>query len=366
MHHEGTNLYYSGFRAKWLLHQLSIFHPHNIFLSGLPEKKDSGTPSGNLGILRLLNFSPSEGHYFARASFVEKWLFSRKKRREIFPPKLEEEDEWEPASWQAVKRLLAVPLRKDLEMLRVKRAAEKINDSSWVYEALALNPSDRLLEMASLLRASRGFTFPVLAPPVSSSFIPLYFPILSGIFPSISPHKLYFLYFFVLQVEVWCSDRSFTYQQTEHLKNPLALKLILGFARTSPESGPYMPESDPPLIEELEKVGEIKPLMETPFRVFGSSPFVKFTDFAKMLTVSSVDFALIPHPKSQLKSLTRVFFQDSGKLHTLDRLLRKLRMEGHRVLVFAQMTKVLNILEVWKLFDFPLEKENNKRRELGL
>lgn len=38
--------------------------------------------------------------------------------------------------------------------------------------------------------------------------------------------------------------------------------------------------------------------------------------------------------------------QDSGKLTQLDILLRRLRAEGHRVLVFAQMTKMLNILEV--------------------
>ena len=38
--------------------------------------------------------------------------------------------------------------------------------------------------------------------------------------------------------------------------------------------------------------------------------------------------------------------QDSGKLHTLDKLLKELRAEGHRVLLFAQMTKMLNILEV--------------------
>lgn len=38
--------------------------------------------------------------------------------------------------------------------------------------------------------------------------------------------------------------------------------------------------------------------------------------------------------------------QDSGKLQTLDILLKRLRAENHRVLLFAQMTKMLNILEV--------------------
>lgn len=38
--------------------------------------------------------------------------------------------------------------------------------------------------------------------------------------------------------------------------------------------------------------------------------------------------------------------QDSGKLQTLDILLKRLRAENHRVLLFAQMTKMLNIIEV--------------------
>lgn len=38
--------------------------------------------------------------------------------------------------------------------------------------------------------------------------------------------------------------------------------------------------------------------------------------------------------------------QDSGKLHILDGLLKCLRAGDHRVLLFAQMTKMLNILEV--------------------
>lgn len=38
--------------------------------------------------------------------------------------------------------------------------------------------------------------------------------------------------------------------------------------------------------------------------------------------------------------------EDSGKLQTLDILLKRLRAENHRVLLFAQMTKMLNILEV--------------------
>lgn len=39
-----------------------------------------------------------------------------------------------------------------------------------------------------------------------------------------------------------------------------------------------------------------------------------------------------------------------GKLQTLDRLLRKLRTDQHRVLIFTQMTKMLDVLEAFLNF----------------
>lgn len=37
----------------------------------------------------------------------------------------------------------------------------------------------------------------------------------------------------------------------------------------------------------------------------------------------------------------------SGKLQTLDILLRQLKIEHHRVLIFTQMTKMLDVLEAF-------------------
>ena len=36
---------------------------------------------------------------------------------------------------------------------------------------------------------------------------------------------------------------------------------------------------------------------------------------------------------------------DSGKLHVLDGLLDRLKSEGHRVLIYSQMTKMIDLLE---------------------
>lgn len=37
---------------------------------------------------------------------------------------------------------------------------------------------------------------------------------------------------------------------------------------------------------------------------------------------------------------------DAGKLSVLDSLLTRLKAEGHRVLIYSQMTKMIDLLEV--------------------
>lgn len=37
---------------------------------------------------------------------------------------------------------------------------------------------------------------------------------------------------------------------------------------------------------------------------------------------------------------------DAGKMHVLDDLLTRLKREGHRVLIYSTMTKVIDLLEV--------------------
>ncbi|KAG5882001.1 hypothetical protein JTB14_028601 [Gonioctena quinquepunctata] len=46
----------------------------------------------------------------------------------------------------------------------------------------------------------------------------------------------------------------------------------------------------------------------------------------------------------------RLIQYDCGKLQTLDMLLRRLKPEGHRVLIFTQMTKMLDVLEAFLNF----------------
>ena len=44
---------------------------------------------------------------------------------------------------------------------------------------------------------------------------------------------------------------------------------------------------------------------------------------------------------------------DAGKLYVLDTLLGRLKREGHRVLIYSQMTRMIDILEVRSLLVLP-------------
>lgn len=58
--------------------------------------------------------------------------------------------------------------------------------------------------------------------------------------------------------------------------------------------------------------------------------------------IASSMITQFPHP--------RLIQYDCGKLQTLDRLLRRLKYGSHRVLIFTQMTKMLDVLEAFLNF----------------
>ncbi|XP_024521051.1 DNA helicase INO80 isoform X1 [Selaginella moellendorffii] len=184
----------------------------------------------------------------------------------------------------AIKRLLLVRTPSESGLLRRKRAVGLTLEP---FEALAVPLEERLTGNTQLLRSVKAFIPPVLAP----------------------------------QIEELCSDRSFAYQRAEELHNPYIKRLLVGFGRTSEFNGPSMPLDPHPLIQEIDKeVHGQNCLLTSSFQIFGSAPPLQTIDFARTL-------------------------MDSGKLQALDILFRRLRAEEHRVLVFAQMTKMLNILE---------------------
>lgn len=64
--------------------------------------------------------------------------------------------------------------------------------------------------------------------------------------------------------------------------------------------------------------------------------------FRLLHPISSAMSTQFPHP--------RLIQYDCGKLQSLDRLLRKLKSDHHRVLIFTQMTRMLDVLEAFLNF----------------
>ncbi|PAN49661.1 hypothetical protein PAHAL_9G464500 [Panicum hallii] len=290
-----------GFRSGYLNRLFNIFLPSNIHCSAIPEANSSNESvlsSGAFGFTRLSNLSPVEASFLATSSLFERLAFlamqlNMKYTDEIMDAFVDSEgprfSQIDATSIHAVGRLLLSSTKDIPSLLRTKIGT---GPGDCPYEALVLSHHDRLASNIRLLRSAYAFIPPARAPPVN----------------------------------VWCADRNFAYKFTDEMHDPWAKKLFLGFARTSEFNGPRKPVGLHPLIQEVHTdLPILEPMLRLPYRIFGSSPPMSNFDPAKMLT-------------------------DSGKLHTLDMLLRRLRAEGHRVLLFAQMTKMLDILEDYMNF----------------
>lgn len=311
---ELEDIHYSGgnnpitYRIPKLIHRESlrnvecfkqffnIFSPDNVYRSLVPQEKTvSGlVKTGTFGFSHLMDLSPAEVSFLATASFMERLLFSIVRWDRQFLDGMvdsmmeDEKDAWsylERGKVRAVTRMLLTPSKSETDLFRRKLAT---GPGYIPFEALVISQQDRLLSNTTLLHSTHTFIPRTRAPPIN-------------------PH---------------CPDRNFAYKQIEELHHPWVKRLLIGFARTSDSSGPRRPNGPPHhLIEEIDsKLPISEPALHLTYKIFGSSPPIQSFDPAKMLT-------------------------DSGKLQTLDILLKRLRAENHRVLLFAQMTKMLNILE---------------------
>lgn len=295
-----TSLYGQGIRAGCFEKLFNIFAPDNIYQSSVKEGRKLGeciiVNRGSFGFTRLMDLSAEEVAFMARGSFMEKLLFSimrwdQQFLDEILDLFMEAEGEGfhhehlEREKVRAVTRMLLIPSRSDCKSLRKKLISETGNVP---YDALVVSHEDRLLTNTRLLHSTYAFIPPTRSPPIN----------------------------------VHCSARSFAYKTIEELHNPWIKRLFIGFARTSDGIGPREPRGPSHhLIQEIDlELPVAQPILHNTFKIFGSCPPMQSFDPAKMLT-------------------------DSGKLQTLDILLKRLRAGNHRVLLFAQMTKMLNILE---------------------
>lgn len=275
--------------------RFNIFSPENVYQSILCQQS-TFVNSGAFGITRLIDMSPTEVGFLASGSLLDRLLFSimrwdRQFLDGIIDLLMETEDNSPDISHlgrekiRAVTRMLLIPSKSETSLLR-RRVATGPGDAP--YEALVVSHQDRLASNIRLLHSTFSFIPKARAPPVNGH----------------------------------CSDRDFAYRIVEELHHPWVKRLLIGFARTSDYNGPRKPDGAPhPMIQEIDSELPVsQPALQLTHQIFGSCPPVQSFDPAKMLT-------------------------DSGKLQTLDILLKRLRAENHRVLLFAQMTKMLNIIE---------------------
>ncbi|OVA12937.1 SNF2-related [Macleaya cordata] len=293
-----TSAFGHGIQRGLFEKHFNIFSPANIYRSVLPPDRTSDGFSFNgetFGFSHLMDLSPEEVAFLAKGCLMERLLFSTMRWcRQFLDETLDffvedenadfEYNQLEKGKVRAVTRMLLMPSRSESNLLRRKLAACTGHD---LYEALVVSHGDRLMSNNTLLHSTYAFIPRTRAPPISAH----------------------------------CSDRNFAYNMIEELHNPWIKRLLFGFARTSECNGPREPTRPHPLIQEIDSELPVEqPILQLTYKIFGSSPPLQNFDPAKMLT-------------------------DSGKLQTLDILLKRLRAGNHRVLLFAQMTKMLNILE---------------------
>ncbi|KAM0051516.1 putative DNA helicase chromatin remodeling SNF2 family [Helianthus debilis subsp. tardiflorus] len=276
----------------------NIFSPLNIYQSiYTQDKNEPSNKNVSFGFSRLIDLSPGEISFIANASIMERLLFSisRCDSRifdEVVDLIMEKEDNngvecnhIGKEKVRAVTKMLLLPSKSESNILKRRLATGPVDAP---FEALVLSHEDRLASDVRLLHSAFSFIPPIRAPPI----------------------------------DAYCPDRDFAYRKIEELHNPWIKRLLVGFARTSDSNGPRKPEGAPHhLIQEIdEELPVVQPALQLTHKIFGSCPPMQSFDPAKMLT-------------------------DSGKLQTLDILLKRLRAGNHRVLLFAQMTKMLNIIE---------------------
>ncbi|KAK4432107.1 Chromatin-remodeling ATPase INO80 [Sesamum alatum] len=299
---DGSKLHYSEARRRLSRGSIEklfdIFSADNVYNSTLQQDHildGNCGRSGAFGFSRLIDLSPAEVSFLATSSLMERLLFSVMRSDRQFldgildlmmDSKYDDNDcvHIGKEKVRAVTRMLLLPSKSETSLLRRRLATGPVDAP---YEALIMPYQDRLLTDIKLLHSVYSFIPRTRAPPINAH----------------------------------CSDRNFAYKMTEEWYHPWLKRLLVGFARTSDCNGPRKPGGPHPLIQEIDaELPVLQPALQLTYKIFGSCPPMQPFDPAKMLT-------------------------DSGKLQTLDILLKRLRAENHRVLLFAQMTKMLNILE---------------------
>ncbi|KAM0788821.1 hypothetical protein ACM66B_002907 [Microbotryomycetes sp. NB124-2] len=121
-------------------------------------------------------------------------------------------------------------------------------------------------------------------------------------------------------VEVFCSDRSFAWDQDRQRFDPLFSAALHGVSKSS--------END---LADIEQFEAALPGLPAQGILNASTP------------------AQLPFPPMQVPQLRKLIL-DSGKLAKLDSLLKELKAGGHRCLIYFQMTRMIDLMEEYLSF----------------
>lgn len=117
-----------------------------------------------------------------------------------------------------------------------------------------------------------------------------------------------------------CNDRSFTYDQQNERFDPLFSAALFGLPPNTQNS-----EAD------VDRFQKALPGFPSKGVLAASAP------------------AQLPFPPMQVPQLRKLIL-DSGKLAKLDSLLTELKTNGHRVLLYFQMTRMIDLMEEYLAF----------------
>jgi len=286
-------------RHKWLRHQLSVWSPANTSArSGLTAERsgyrvhagEPGSWSSGFRFLRLVGLGGAEA---AAAATAEPWRGWRALRQ------------WERRGRARRDHVLACGAQGAPCLLLDAPASSKglrSRHARWLplggagdaclepLAPLVLKPAERLARAGGLVRRSLVFVPPVVAP---------------------AP-------------ECRCSDAGFASQGRAWLWSPRVHRELFGFAPSRPAAGADGPAAAVAAAAAedfaLGRFPEEKPLLGALLATHGAAPLVHFYSHAKALV-------------------------DSCKLRALEGLLPRLHADGHRVLIFAQMLQVMDLIQ---------------------
>ena len=296
-----------GFRQQWISSMLSIYKADNVYYSSYPHC-EPGAPAnvkcarhalaGCMGFASLIGLCVGDVESIAMGNELIRWSHDRLRRRKLqsqrehYSLNKDEEKEGDdgdvPASTSSSTSWLPSMLIVQTPT-QSRSFRRECMGSSEALPPLVVGTFIRLLRMGSLLKISRTYIPKARAP----------------------------------SVQLKCSDRSMTVQSAVNADGGWQRWLATG----------RWPRADladvaPPVVKEMaRRYLPPRPLLDRTFRYFGGDPDVPRSMY------------------SLAKALT-----DSGKLLTLDKLLTRLKTEGHRVLIFCQMTKMMNLLEEYMQF----------------